>query len=215
VGKDILRFHATIWLGMLLSLKLPLPENIFVHGFITSNGQKMSKSLGNVIDPFELAKKYGTDPVRYFLLREITPTEDGDFTYKKFEQRYNSDLAKGLGNLIARVVTLADKYDVSSKLKPSKQTQKEIDGTQKKYKKALKEFKFNETLAAVWEFISLCDEYIEREKPWEGNKKEVVENLLAALKEIAELLEPFLPQTSEEIIKQLKSKKSRALFPRI
>jgi len=215
LGKDILRFHVTIWLGMLLSLKLSLPKNIFVHGFITSDSQKMSKSLGNVIDPFELVKKYGTDPVRYFLLREITPTEDGDFTYEKFEQRYNSDLAKGLGNLVARVVTLADKYTVSSRLKASKQTQKEINITQKKYKKALKEFKFNEALVAVWKFISLCDEYIEREKPWEGNKKEVVENLLVAVKKIAELLEPFLPQSSEEIIKQLKNKKSKALFPRI
>jgi len=215
VGKDILRFHATIWLGILLSLKLPLPENIFVHGFITSNSQKMSKSLGNVVDPFELVKKYGTDPVRYFLLREITPTEDGDFTYEKFEQRYNSDLAKGLGNLLARVVTLSDKYDISSKSKASQQTQKEIDIAQKKYKKALKEFKFNEALVAVWEFISLCDEYIEKEKPWEGEKKEVVENLLLALKEIAKLLEPFLPQTSEEIIRQIKSKKNKSLFPRI
>ncbi|PJB98939.1 MAG: methionine--tRNA ligase, partial [Candidatus Nealsonbacteria bacterium CG_4_9_14_0_8_um_filter_36_17] len=107
LGKDILRFHSTIWLGMLLSLGLELPKNIFVHGFITSNGQKMSKSLGNVIDPFELVKKYGTDAVRYFLLREITPTEDGDFTYEKFEARYNSDLASGLGNLVARVLTLA------------------------------------------------------------------------------------------------------------
>ena len=87
LGKDILRFHATIWLGMLLSLGLELPKNIFVHGFITSNGQKMSKSLGNVIDPFELVKKYGADAVRYFLLREIPPTEDGDFTYEKFEAK--------------------------------------------------------------------------------------------------------------------------------
>ena len=175
----------------------------------------MSKSLGNVVDPFELVKKYGTDPARYFLLREITPTEDGDFTYEKFEQRYNSDLAKGLGNLVARVVTLANEYTISSKLKASQQTQKEIDSTKKKYQKALKEFKFNEALIAVWKFVSLCDKYIEREKPWEGNKKEVVENLLAALKEIAKLLEPFLPQTSEEVIKQLKSKKNKALFPRI
>jgi len=215
LGKDILRFHATIWLGILLSLKLSLPKNIFVHGFLTSDGQKMSKSLGNVIDPFELVKKYGTDPVRYFLLREVTPTEDGDFTYEKFEQRYNSDLAKGLGNLVARVITLADKYDISSNFKANKQTQKEIDNAQKKYQKALKEFKFNEALMAIWELIGLCDKYIEREKPWEGKKEEVVKNLLAAIKEIAELLKPFLPQTSEEVVKQLKNKKNRALFPRI
>jgi len=215
IGKDIIWHHGVIFPCLLFSAGLKLPKTIFVHGFITVGGQKMSKSLGNVVDPFELVKKYGTDPVRYFLLREIIPTEDGDFTYEKFEQRYNSDLAKGLGNLVARVVTLADKYDVSSKLKASRQTQEEIDNTQKKYQKALKEFKFNEALAVVWEFISLCDEYIEREKPWEGNKKEVVENLLLTLKEIAKLLEPFLPQTSEEVIRQIKSRKSKPLFPRI
>ncbi len=110
LGKDILRFHATIWLGMLLSLKLPLPKSIFVHGFITSDGQKMSKSLGNVVSPFELIEKYGADAVRYFLLREIPSTEDGDFTIEKFENRYNADLASGLGNLVARVITLAYKF---------------------------------------------------------------------------------------------------------
>ena len=110
IGKDIfIRFHGSLWPAMLLSLKLDLPKTIFVHGFITVNGQKMSKSLGNVIDPLELVKKYDTDPVRYFLLREIPPTEDGDFTYQKFEARYNSDLASGLGNLVARVLTMAKK----------------------------------------------------------------------------------------------------------
>ena len=115
IGKDILKFHSLIWPGMLLSLGLPLPKVILVHGFITVAGQKMSKSLGNVIDPFELVKKYGTDAVRYFLLREIPPTEDGDFTYEKFEGRYNADLAKGLGNLAARVITMAGNSPTSPK----------------------------------------------------------------------------------------------------
>jgi methionyl-tRNA synthetase len=217
LGKDILRFHATIWLGMLLSLKLPLPKNIFVHGFITSNGQKMSKSLGNVVDPFELVKKYGTDPVRYFLLREITSMEDGDFTYEKFEQRYTSDLAKGLGNLISRVSTLAKKYSLSSDVSAKGQVQKEISGAQEKYQKALSDFKFNEALISVWGLIGFCDRYIEKEKPWEDkeNAKEVIINLLSAVKEIAKLLEPFLPQSSKEAAEQLKSEKIKALFPRI
>ncbi|MEK7071762.1 MAG: methionine--tRNA ligase, partial [Patescibacteria group bacterium] len=134
LGKDILRFHATIWLGMLLSSKLPLPKSIFVHGFITSNGQKMSKSLGNVVDPFELIRKYGADAVRYFLLREIPPTEDGDYTRQKFEARYNSDLASGLGNLVARVITLGAKFKVqNSKLKITIQNSKIIDKTRKEY----------------------------------------------------------------------------------
>lgn len=217
LGKDILRFHATIWLGMLLSLKLPLPKNIFVHGFITSNGQKMSKSLGNVVDPFQLVEKYGTDPVRYFLLREITSTEDGDFTYEKFEQRYNSDLAKGLGNLISRVANLAKKHSLSSGVSPKGQIQKEISNTQEKYKKALADFKFNEALISAWDLISFCDKYIEKEKPWEDkeNSKEVIANLLSIVDETLKLLEPFLPQSSKEAAEQLKSEKAKALFPRI
>ena len=113
IGKDILKFHALIWPGMLLSLGLALPKKIFVHGFITSGGQKMSKTLGNVIDPFELIKKYGTDAVRYYLLREITSTGDGDFTLEKFKERYNADLASGVGNLVSRVRKMAEKNGFS------------------------------------------------------------------------------------------------------
>src|SRR3989338_2326616 len=108
IGKDILRFHTAIWPGMLLSAGLPLPKAIFVHGFITVEGQKMSKTIGNVIAPVE-QKKPGTDPVRYYLLREIPSYEDGDFSYKKFEERYNGDLANGIGNLVARVTTIGQK----------------------------------------------------------------------------------------------------------
>jgi len=205
VGKDIFRFHALWWPAMLLSLDLPLPKTIFVHGYITSNGQKMSKSLGNVVDPFELVKKYGADAVRYFLLREIPSTEDGDFTEEKFKERYNGDLAGGLGNLVARVVTLA---------KNSK-TQNPISRSQNGYKKALEEFKFNEALAAIWELISLCDKYIETEKPWQTKDKKVIGSLLSTLADIADLLKPFMPETSEKILKQLKSRKSEPLFPRI
>ncbi len=219
IGKDILKFHAAIWPGILLSLGLPLPKIIFVHGFIAVGGQKMSKSLGNVIDPFELVEKYGTDPVRYFLLREIPPTEDGDFTYQKFEGRYNSDLASGLGNLVARVLTMAKKLKtITQNLKHKK----EIDNTWKKYKKALEEFKFNEALISIWELISFCDRYIEKERPWEEkeNQEEVIGNLLFTISNIAEMLKPFLPETSEKILKNIrqlaeKTKKSRPLFPRI
>jgi len=229
LGKDILRFHATIWLGMLLSLRLPLPKNIFVHGFITSNGQKMSKSLGNVIDPFELVKKYGTDPLKYFLLREVPSTEDGDFTYQKFEERYNSDLAKGLGNLVARIITLAKKLKIKKeKLKvKNPKLKKEIDNTWKKYKKALEEFRFNEALKTIWGLIGFCDKYIEKNKPWSldpAQDKEkinkVIADLLFALNEIVKLLKPFLPESSEKILKNIrqlaeKTKKSKPLFPRL
>jgi len=219
-GKDNLRQQSSMWQAMLMSAGLSTSKQIFIHGFITSGGQKMSKSLGNVIDPFELVKKYGTDAVRYFLLREISPTEDGDFTYEKFEQKYNADLAKGLGNLIARVITLAKNSKsqiTNSKQIPNLKLQTIINKTQKTYKKALDEFKFNEALIAIWELISFCDRYIEKERPWEKSKKqkEVISNLLFAVDEIAKLIEPFLPETSEKILKQLKTKKKEPLFPRI
>ncbi len=212
IGKDILRFHAVIWLGMLLSLKLALPKTILVHGYLTVGGQKMSKSLGNVVDPFELVKKYGIDPVRYFLLREIPSTDDGDFTYEKFEQRYNSDLAKGLGNLAARVLTLAENIE------PKKEKfEKEVEKVKNILKESLGKSNFNEALVSIWRLIGSCDKYIEKERPWEAkeSQKQVIGNLLFVLNEIAELLKPFLPETSEKIIRQIKTQKSEPLFPRI
>lgn len=229
IGKDILRFHSVIWPAMLLSLKLPLPKIIFVHGFITADGQKMSKSLGNVIDPFELVKKYGSassprvgvDAVRYFLLREILASDDGDFTYEKFEARYNADLAKGLGNLVARVITLAAKLKTKNeKLKTTTKNlklKKIIKKTWGNYHKALDDFKFNEALISIWQLIGFCDKIIDKERPWEKktNQKEIIDSLLLNLKEIARLLQPFLPETSEKILEQLKTQKSQSLFPRL
>ena len=217
IGKGILRFHAIYWTALLLSAKLALPKTIFVHGYLTSAGQKMSKSLANIVDPFELVKKYGTDPVRYFLLREIPPTEDGDFTEQKFEGRYNADLASGLGNLVARVITMAAKFKIPAfaKTRAGKQNSKIINDTWKNYKKALDNFKFNEALIAIWGLISWGDKYIEKERPWEGGKEKVISDLLFALENIAEMLEPFLPETVEKILKQLKTQKSQPLFPRL
>lgn len=229
VGKDIIRFHAIIWPGILLSLGIELPKVIFVHGFITSDGQKMSKSLGNVVDPFELAEKYGTDAVRYFLLREIPSSEDGDFSIKKFEARYNADLAAGLGNLTARVLAMAASLNLkSSKQVSDSSLQTTIDKTWKSYKCALDNFKFNEALISIWELISFCDRYIEKEKPWEKSAQQtsVIYFLLTVLADIARMLQPFLPQTSKEIFKRLGIKsgdeklefnvqKEKPLFPRI
>jgi len=219
IGKDILWHHAVIWGSLLLSLGLPLPKKIFVHGFITSGGQKMSKSLGNVIDPFELVKKYGTDPVRYFLLREIPSTEDGDFTEQRFEERYQADLANGLGNLVARILTLAEKYGKEVK---KSVPNAELKKFKQKYQKALEEFKFHEALEAVWQLISFCDEKIEKTKPWSlienepAKFEQVLAELLAALEEITILLKPFLPTTSEKILNQIKqNKKTEILFPRL
>jgi len=221
VGKDILRFHATIWPAILLSLGIELPRTIFVHGFITMEGQKMSKTIGNVIDPFELVQKYGVDAVRYFLLREIPPTEDGDFSYEKFETRYNADLAGGLGNLVARVVTLAAKSKIQNpKSKISVQNsnlRNLILETEKNVGKHIEEFRFNDALIAIWEIIHFCDKYIDEKKPWveSPDQKEVIDDLLLAITEIGELIKPFLPETASKIQKQIQEHKSEALFPRI
>lgn len=217
IGKGIIRFHAIYWPAFLISAQLPLPKSIFVHGYITVNGQKMSKTLGNIIDPFELVDKYGADAVRYFLLREITPTEDGDFTYDKFRKRYNSDLAFGLGNLVARVIALANKYNVKKldSAITNKDLKRTITSYQKKYHQALNDFKFNEALVVVWELISFCDKYIEKEQPWKESpkQKEVILETLFFIEEIAYLLGPFLPQTSKEILNQIKTGELKKIFP--
>ena len=213
IGKGILRFHAVYWIAILLSAKLKLPDRIFVHGYITVGGQKMSKSLGNVIDPFKLVEKYGTDAVRYYLLREIPSAEDGDFTYEKFEQRFNADLAGGIGNLAARILGIAG--GLNSAPKATKKTKEKVAKIKDNYRVAIENFKFNEALALVWDLISYCDKYINDEKLWETKKPEVINDLFFALNEIAVLLEPFLPETSEKIKKAVKSRKKETLFPRI
>ena len=221
IGKGISRFHCIYWPAFLLSANLPLPKKIFIHGYLTVGGQKMSKSLGNVIEPFELVKKYGTDAVRYFLLREIPPFEDGDFTYEKFEKRYNSDLASGLGNLVARVINLVTKSKIQNleskiAIKNSK-LKGEINKTWNNWENALDEFKFNEALKVIWDLISFCDKFIEEEKPWQKSEKQqtAISNLQIAILNIAEMLKPFLPQTSGKILKQLKTEKPEILFPKL
>ena len=218
MGKDILRFHATIWPGILFALGLQLPKVLFVHGFLTVEGQKISKSLGNVIDPFELVKKYGTDAVRYFFLREISSTEDGDFSYEKFETRYNADLAGGLGNLVARTLALVSKFGVKAPKEVGDENfLKVIAETKERFTNSINEFQFHEALTAIWKLISFCDKYIEKERPWEESdkQKQVIGDLLFTLSEIAKLLKPLLPETTERIEKQIKSEKRELLFPRI
>jgi len=220
IGKGILRFHAVYWPAILLSAGIALPKSIFVHGYITVDGGKMSKSLDNVINPIELVEKYGTDPVRYFLLREISPTQDGDFTYQKFEERYKADLARGLGNLVARVITLAQnsnsKFSVPNQF-VNPDFQEITDKVWEEHRKFLDEFKFNEALVSIWRLIGFCDKHIEQTKPWEKSDQQetVIKDLLLALSHIAKMLESLLPETSEKITKQLETRKSEALFPQL
>ena len=229
IGKDILRFHAAIWPGMLLSAGLPLPRAVFVHGFITVEGEKMSKTVGNVVNPVELVGKYGADPVRYYLLREIPSHEDGDFSHKKFEERYSGDLANGLGNLVARVAALGEKlgrvdFDFQKDIEP--QIKSECGRVFAAYETCLADIKLNEALAKVWELISLADGYINDKKPWaiddQNELGRVVANAGIVVGEGNNLVKPFLPATSEAIGRQISYqdggfvvKKGKTLFPRL
>lgn len=226
IGKGIIRFHAVYWPAFLLSAGLFLPKALFVHGYFTVDGQKMSKSLGNVIDPVFICEKYKTDALRYYLLKEISPFADGDFSIKRLEEVYNADLANGLGNLVARVAKLCETARFNQNLTTKTG---HIILEQKEFEKTMEEYKFNEALAIIWKKISNLDKYINEEKPWEilkqpeGNKKlQNIENVLAhavnQIQEIAILLIPFLPETSEKIKTQFNAnqiKPASPLFPRI
>lgn len=218
IGKDILRFHAGLWPAMLLSAEVELPKVIFVHGFVNTGGRKLSKSTGNTVDPFELVKQYGVDPLRYFLLRESPPTGDSEFTIAKFEARFNADLASGLGNLVSRVATLAEKSGLEIAAKPAKPL---LDSP---YRIAIEDYRFNDALSYVWSKISESDKVISEAKPWETlesdpeKTQEVLRNLVLQLREIGELLLPVLPETGEKILGIFagpKIKSTLPLFPRL
>jgi len=217
-GKDNLRQQTAMWPAMLMSAGLPNSKQVFIHGFITVNGQKISKSLGNVINPLVLAEKYGTDAVRYYLLSKIHPWEDSDFTLERFEEIYNADLANGLGNLISRTLALRDKLSVKE---PTGIDNNELKNlvvkTQRRSQETIEEFRFNEALATIWQLIAFCNQYIDKTKPWENKEgsKQVISDLLLVMSEIAGLLAPFLPGTSEKIQKQIASGQREILFPRL
>jgi methionyl-tRNA synthetase len=220
IGKDILRFHALIWPAILLSAGLDLPKALSVHGFVSSAGKKMSKSLGNTIDPFEAVEQYGADAFRYYLLRHIPAHDDGDFTWEKFEQSYNSELADDLGNLVFRTASMVSRYqDGAIGQVP------EAEHDVSRYHEALENFQFDRALETVWEQIHSLNQYIEEEKPWELAKEdkdhlsEVLGYLVGSLLQIAQLLDPFLPATAQQIREGFKdgviSPELKPLFPKI
>jgi methionyl-tRNA synthetase len=230
IGKDILRFHAGIWPGILLAAGLPLPKSIYVHGYILHGGQKMSKSLGNVVSPMELVEKYGADPVRYFLLREIASTEDGDYTEEKFISRYNGELANGLGNFSARVLTLASKEDFELSTEEygtliDDSIKHRIADAERTIKEKVDAFRLHEAIGAIWEVVTFGDLYVNEMTPWklEGEeKKKAMANLLFILESVTQLLESFLPDTAEKIAKNIERNNGRMeitkgenLFPRL
>lgn len=227
IGKGISRFHAVYWPAFLLSAKLDLPKKIFIHEYITINGQKMSKTLGNVIDPFELIKKYHTDPLRYYFLREIPPFSDGDFSERRFKELYNADLANNLGNLVSRVskLILNNKLDIKRLL--TNHPNKPIDTFQLQLKVYLDSFQFDRALEHIWKAITGLNQYIDKERIWEQTGSESLRSLgniivgteaITSIREIGESLKPFLPDTAEKILRQFAGSEIKSitpLFPRI
>ncbi|MDD2935544.1 MAG: methionine--tRNA ligase [Candidatus Pacebacteria bacterium] len=206
VGKDILRFHAIIWPAMLLSARLSLPKKIFVHGFLNSGGKKMSKSLGNVITPEEIIEEYGSEALRYYLLREVTSYEDGDITKEKFKTAYNANLANGLGNLASRIMKMAE-----SNLDRPVDIEREVFSSD-----FLDNLEFHKFMDYVWEQISETDLYIQETEPFKlikvnpAQAKDVIRDLVQKLSSIAVLLEPVMPETAQKIQNAIKENRMPA-----
>ncbi len=203
IGKDILRFHALIWPAILLSANFALPKTILVHGMVTSHGKKMSKSLGNVVNPFEYIEEFGYEALRYYLLREIPTLEDGDFTRENFIKCYNADLADNFGNLVRRVFLLAKKFFACvPKGERDEELWKKMEEHIENYKKEMENFRLNLACAELWKIFSLLNEYLNEKEPWkrEEERENVLRNVLEALRVSAILLHPFLPESAEKIL---------------
>lgn len=237
-GKDNLRQQSAMWQAMLMAADLPTSMQIFIHGFITVDGQKISKSLGNVINPLDLVNEFGTDPVRYYLLGGLPAYEDGDYSREKFMEYYTAHLANGIGNLTARISTLAEKYTGGKVMN----TANDLFAVQEfwpLYESALNNFKFDEVIRLVNEQVSAIDGYISETKVWEAAKKgtdvtKEVSVMIEGLYHLAIALVPILPQTAGKMLTQFGQdvtavqipvwgkfpqsailKKAEALFPRL
>jgi methionyl-tRNA synthetase len=213
MAKDILWFHAIIWPAMLLALGEKLPKTVFAHGFFTIDGQKMSKSLGNVLDPNYLVDKYGHDAIRYTLLREFPFGEDGDISEEKIASRYQADLGNELGNLLQRTLSMINKYEV--KIKNEAKDLKVVDDA------LIENLQFDTYLINLWKAVKNCNALIDGEKPWELVKSDkarlakVLTEVYTNLMSISRALKPFMPETSQKMVKQLDTKRPEPLFPRI
>ncbi len=195
LGKDNTWFHCVIWPAMLKSANLPITKSVFNHGFLTFNSQKISKSLGNIISPNVLVEKYGSDAVRYFCLRHFPFGEDGDFSEQSLIERRNNELANKLGNLVSRVSALAEKCNIE---KTTALNSKDIIN---KVTVHIKNIELDKALNEIFSFIDYLNEYIQKNKPWETQDKKILYQLANGIKDVAILLFPFIPETSEKIAK--------------
>jgi methionyl-tRNA synthetase len=208
VGKDILRFHAGIWPAMLMGLGLPLPKTLLAHGHITMNGEKMSKSVGNVVSPSEIIDSYGLDAFRYFFSRHVGTTDDGDFTWEKFENAYNNELVNDLGNLVQRAAGMVNKYQsgvIANIEKP--------EHDMFVFREAMNELRFSDAFDYLWSLIEGANKYIEKVKPWKIAKlaeestdpdekihlEEVLSHIVGTIMQVADMISPFLPDAAERI----------------
>jgi len=232
IGAEINKFHSIFWSAMLMSAGLPLPKEIFIHGLFTVNGQKMSKTIGNIIDPIELAEKFGADAARYLLLSQFPASEHGDVKAEEFARKYNSDLANGIGNLLERSFTMMIDYRggiLDAKKGLEEKIKLSAEKTEKNYENDFENYKLYEALADVFSFIKKLDVYINREQPWALNKNKdekldkVLNSLLFGIEKIIVWLEPFMPnkmaQTKKYFIKLKKGEIEKGgrigLFPRV
>lgn len=228
VGKEINRFHTALWPAMLMSAGVDLPKQVAVHGWITVDGQKMSKSIGNVLDPVALVEQYGVEPVRYFLLREIPFERDGDFSHTRFTQRYTADLANDLGNLLSRTTTMIEKY-FAGRLEPKIHVGSDIavihpEAHLKLVSQLVETLRFDLALEKIWVIVNEANNLIDREKPWVLAKTDmdrlhqVLYQLVIYLEAIATALVPFMPDTAHKIQHALGQDvihKAEPLFPRL
>ena len=212
IGKGINWFHSVIWPALLLSAGYKLPEKLLVHGYLNFQGRKISKSLGNTIDPLELLEKYSADSIRYSLLR-CSIFEDSDFSEEILIQRNNDELADKLGNLVSRVSALIEKNGIE---KTENKLLKKLN--EKKINKLMENYEVDKALNEIFAFVDVCNEYVQEKKPWETKNKKVLFELKEAILKIVELLWPFIPSSSEKIKKQFskeKIKKEGVLFEKI